>query len=119
MSPTTFPLRMTDHARARAQQRGVAIHIVGTVIGHADIRVWVGGGCRSFMISRRRLAKLPFEVLSPAEREQAAGVAVMLDPAERVVVTVIHVNSRRAARYRRGFRTRSGPPSIPAHRSAA
>lgn len=107
MKPSALPVRMTDHALSRAQQRGVSSRIITAVMAHADIRPWVGSGCRSHMISRRRLSELPDEVLSPSEKERASGVAVVTDLADRVVVTVLHANGRRAARYRRSFHTRS------------
>jgi hypothetical protein len=107
MKPSTPFLRMTDHALSRSQQRGISARTITTVIDYADIRPWVGSGCRSHMISRRRLSELPNEVLSPSEKEKVAGVAVVIDPADRVVVTVLHADSRCAARYRRSFRSRS------------
>jgi hypothetical protein len=106
MRPSAAGFHPTNHALSRAQQRGVSVRIINAIVAFADIRPWVGSGCRSLMISRRRLAHLPDGILSAAERERAAGVAVVLDASNGSVITVIHTAGRRAARYRRQFRSR-------------
>jgi hypothetical protein len=98
--PTGPSLVLTDHARVRAQARGVSMKIVEAVYANADLCPFVGGGCRSFMVSRRKLDRLA-DNISAADRERMDGVVLVVDPDGEAVITVLHAHSPRGRRYRR------------------
>jgi hypothetical protein len=92
--------KMTDHARERAQMRGVPMRIVEAVYAHADRSPYVGDGCRSLMVSRRRLDRLA-ESIAAGDRERMVGVVLVVDPRSNVIITVLHGHSPNGQRYRR------------------
>jgi hypothetical protein len=51
----TSPI-LTDHARKRAQTRGIPMRILEAIYANADRTPFVGSGCRSLMVSRQHLA---------------------------------------------------------------
>jgi hypothetical protein len=53
----TSPI-VTNHARQRAQTRGIPLRILEAIYANADRSPFVGDGRRSLMVSRRRLARL-------------------------------------------------------------
>lgn len=91
---------LTHHARQQAQSRGIPVHIVEAIYSNADRGAFVGSGCRSLMISRKRINRLS-ETLSPADRERMDGVVLVVDHASEVVVTVLHSHGPKSQRYRR------------------
>lgn len=95
------PLNWTDHALKRAQSRGVSIRIAEAVCRNADRYPYVGGGCRSFFVTRQQLARLADRV--PAvDRERMDGVVLIMDPNTNTVISVLHPDSRCTRRYWRG-----------------
>jgi hypothetical protein len=102
---------LTDHARQRAQDRGIPLRILGAIFAHADRRPHVGNGCRSLMVSRRKLKALK-DLIPAADRERMDGVVLVMDREIRVIVKVIHASSAGGRRYRRpdfGIRLRRRP----------
>ena len=94
----------SGHARLRAQKRGVCTTTVDHILRHADRRKWVGSGCQSYSISRRRLAALGRDEMPPQLRDRADGVAIVVDEAEGIIITVLHMDGRRGRRYRGSMR---------------
>lgn len=100
-TPPEPSLVWTDHARKCAQSRGVSVRIVEKIRVSADRSPFVGGGCRSFFVSRRKLARLDDQ--TPAtDRERMDGVVLVIDPSTNAVITVLHPHRRDASRYWRG-----------------
>ena len=67
--PAITPPILTDHARKRAQARGVPMRILEAIYSNADRSPFVGSGCRSLMVSRRQLARLDGSIPA-ADRER-------------------------------------------------
>jgi hypothetical protein len=91
---------LTDHARKRAQARGVPKRILEAIYSNADRSPFVGNGCRSFMVSRRQLARLDGSIPA-ADRERMDGVVLVIDPKSNAIITVLHAHSPNGRRYRR------------------
>jgi hypothetical protein len=91
---------LTDHARKRAQARGVPSRILEAIYANADRNPFVGGGCRSLMVSRRELARLAGSIPA-ADRERMNGVVLVVDPESNAIITVLHAHSPNGRRYRR------------------
>jgi hypothetical protein len=94
------PLVLTDHARKRAQSRGVWLRTLEAVYANADRSPFVGGGCRSLMVTRQQLCRLA-DSISPADRERMEGVVLVVDPNSKAIITVLHAHSPSGRRYRR------------------
>ena len=90
---------LTDHARRRAQARGIPLRIVDAIYANADRVSFVGGGRRSLMVTRRQIDRLP-EAISPADRERIDGVVLVVDLQGTVVITVLHAHSSNGRWYR-------------------
>src|SRR6516164_8851365 len=87
----TAPI-LTDHARKRAQARGVPIRILEAIYSNADRSPFVGSGRRSLMVSRRQLARLDGNIPA-ADRERMDGVVLVIDPKSNAIITVLHAHS--------------------------
>jgi hypothetical protein len=98
--------RLSRHARARAQARGIPLQIVNAILAHADRRRFIAGGRRALMVSRRRLDALA-DVIPAADRERMEGVILVTSRAGEAIVTVLHADGSRGRRYRRHNRGRS------------
>jgi len=94
------PPILTDHARERAQVRGVPIRIVEAIYANADRSPFVGSGRRSLMVSRRQLDRLA-DSIPAADRERMDGVVLVVNPKTNVIITVLHAHSPNGRRYRR------------------
>jgi hypothetical protein len=105
-------LILTDHARERAQARGVSMRIVEAIYANADLSPFVGSGCRSLMVSRRQLVRLAGSIPA-ADRERMNGVVLVVDPTSNAVITVLHAHGLSGRRYRR---QRDGRPYRPRRR---
>jgi hypothetical protein len=99
-APVEMPLILTHHARKRAQARGVSMRTLETIFAHADRSPFVGGGCRSLMVSRKQLGRLA-DAVPAADRERMDGVVLVVDPECSAIVTVLHAGSPKGRRYRR------------------
>ena len=98
--PAAMSPVLTNHARERAQARGVALRIVAAIFANADRSPFVGGGCRSLMITRRKLARLDDSV-PPADRERMDSVVLVVDRKSNMIITVFHDYGPNARHYRR------------------
>ena len=90
------PLVLTDHARKRAQSRGVSLRTLEAIYASADRSPFVGGGCRSLMVSRQQLGRLA-DSIPPAVRERMEGVVLVVDPNSNAIITVFMPTVRAAA----------------------
>ena len=91
---------LTNHARCQAQVRGIPLHVIESIYRHADSGAFVGSGCRSLMVSKRRIGELA-GVICLGERERMAGVILVIDHEANVVITVMHSYGSKSQRYRR------------------
>jgi hypothetical protein len=99
-APAVTPPILTNHARGRAQVRGVPMRIVDAIYANADRSPFVGSGCRSLMVSRRQLDRLA-DKIPAADRERMDGVVLVVDPKSNAIITVLHAHSPTGRRYRR------------------
>lgn len=99
----------TNHARRRAHQRAARADAIEIVLRYADLCVPVGDRCECLSLTIRALSAIP-ATEAPAElRERAKRLAIVIDPAQDKVVTVLWLSGSRARRYRRRFaKRRSG-----------
>ena len=99
---------MTNHARCRAQQRGVTHDTLNFVITHSDVWLHAGEGSKSTRISNRRLGELSREGYPGTLIERATNVVVIVDPLCGSVITVLHdQGSKKSRKYRTQWPTRS------------
>ena len=99
-APIVPPLMLTNHARERAQARGVSMRIVEAIYANAYLCPFVGNGCQSLMVSRRKLDRLA-DSIPAADRERMKGVVLVVDPNSNAMITVLHALSPNGRRYRR------------------
>jgi hypothetical protein len=111
-APAVTPLILTEHARERAQARGVSFRVLEAIYASADRNLFVGRGCRSLMVSRRQLARLAGSIPA-ADLERMDGVVLVVDPKSTAIITVLHAHSPNGRRYRR---QRDGRPFRPRRR---
>jgi hypothetical protein len=83
-APVITPLILTDHARKRAQSRGVSLRILEAIYTNANCSPFVGNGCRSLTVSRRLLARLA-DNIPAADRERMDGVVLVVDPKSNAI----------------------------------
>ncbi|MGH7109715.1 MAG: hypothetical protein ACREFK_04745 [Stellaceae bacterium] len=101
VAPSTAPngslsaLELSDHAAARAQQRGVSRGSIYLISQLADRRVRVPGGAHALSISERARERWVAGGLPPAEIERTRGVVLIADMAAGNIVTVEHIHGRR------------------------
>jgi hypothetical protein len=93
-------LRASRHAMLRLQQRAIRRETLEFVLSEADQERHVGGGCRSYWISRRELNRLRCAGRDRALLERSAKVVVVMNPVDGVVVTAMP-GYRRSARVAR------------------
>jgi hypothetical protein len=99
---------LTDHAKCRAQQRGVTHDTLNFVIAHSDIWLHAGEGCRSVRISCKQLGQLSREGVPASLIERATNIVIIIDPDAGSIVTVLHDNgSKSSRRYRTQWPTKS------------
>jgi hypothetical protein len=99
---------LTNHARERAQVRGVSMRIVEAIYANADLCPFVGSGCRSLMVSRRKLDRLA-DSIPAADRERMDGVVLVVDPDGEAIITVLHAHSPRGRHRSRSISTSRRP----------
>jgi hypothetical protein len=98
----------TDHAKCRAQQRGITFDTLYFVIEHSDIWLHAGEGCRSARISHKQTGELYLEGFPASVIERTRNVVVIVDPNSRSIVTVLHDNGSKSGRkYRTQWPTKS------------
>jgi hypothetical protein len=98
----------TDHARRRAQQRGIKLDTIKFILRHADIRLHAGEGSKSLRISQREFVRLAQDGATASLVDRSRSVVVVVNPHEMTVVTVLHDHGSSAGRcYRSQWPTRS------------
>ena len=99
---------MTNHARCRAQQRGVTHDTLNFVIAHSDVWLHAGEGSKTIRLSNRRLGELSREGYPGALIERATNVEVVIDSLSGSIITVLHdQGSTKSRKYRTQWPTRS------------
>jgi len=96
--------RFSNHARWRAQQRGIRSADLVLLLFGADREAPVGDGCIAISISRGRRGELVAEGYPPSTVERAAKIAAVESP-DGDIVTVLRPRGHRGRRYRRAFHT--------------
>lgn len=98
--------RMSRHAATRGQQRGIKPSMVSRILMESDVDLHAGGGCRTYFVSKKRLAQL--ERTCPHEQafEKLNKIAVVWSELTGEVVTVLRHAARSGRRYRRQAPTR-------------
>jgi hypothetical protein len=91
---------LTNHARQRAQNRGIPLKIIDAIYANADRSPFVGEGRRSLMVSRRQLNRLA-RIIPAAERERMDGIILVVDAKGQVIITVLHAHGQNGRHYRR------------------
>lgn len=90
---------MTQHAAARANQRGIPHNLVEAVLDNADVETPVGGGCVAYTVSRRRLEDRDVRRQLGGDIDRASKVAVICSD-DGAIVTVMHDWGGQGRRYR-------------------
>ena len=94
-------LQLTQHASRRANQRGVPHGVIAHLLNHADVETRVGRGCVALSWSRRRLADRDVKRSVGRDLDRLRNLAVVCDPEDGAILTVLHEHGARARRYHR------------------
>lgn len=90
-------LAYTRHAERRAQQRGIALALIDTVLRHADIEMPVGGRCVALRLSVEGIRLLRREC-GAARADRAKDIVLIL--ADGVLVTAMRAIGAAGRHYR-------------------
>ena len=93
--------RLTTHACARANQRGVPHALIEEVLQHADRETPIGGGRIAICISRKRLAELDLRTSLGSDADRLSRLMLVCDALDGAVVTVLRQRGSRGRRYHR------------------
>ena len=97
---------LTDHAAARAQQRGISRETINFVIANADVWLHAGGGTNSVRISKKKIPQLKKNGGRSSQRDRAQNVVLLLDQKSASIITVMHdTGTRQSRRYRKQLPT--------------
>ena len=94
-------LQLTQHASMRANQRGVPHGLIVHLLDHADVETQIGGGCVALSLSRRRLADRDVRKSIGCDVDRLRKLAVVFDPTDGAIITVLHEHGAGARRYHR------------------
>lgn len=93
-------MKLTHHAEARCNQRGIRPSIVQLILENCDRRIRRGGGLVSGMITRRCAESLVRDGrISRTDADRSSGVIVLFDPQTGSCVTTGHKRGRLGRRY--------------------
>lgn len=93
---------MTQHAAVRANQRGAPHAVIEALLTHADVEIFVGGGCSALRLSRQTLQDRELRDRLGAQVDRLAGLALICDNGTGKIITVLHDGGSAAGRrYRR------------------
>jgi hypothetical protein len=99
---STSHIRLSRHAEARLQQRGITGEVADLVRAHADIELAVGRGCTELRLSDRAMLALLADGTPARLVDKARDVAVIVSEGETVLVTAMRVDRRRRRTARMG-----------------
>jgi hypothetical protein len=105
----TAKTNFSAHAMKRAQQRGVRPATIEFILGHADVDLHAGDGCRTCRISKRGAAELLRKGANVTEVDKASDIVVIVREDSGEVITVLHDFNRDGRRYRRQWSTWKRP----------
>lgn len=95
-------LALTQHARARASQRGLPHAVIDALLAYADVEVPVGGGCTCLRCSREALRAAEIRSLIGPVADRLQDLRAIVADDDGQVVTVFRDRGGRAGRrYRR------------------
>lgn len=85
----------SNHAIARAQQRGILIETIEMIANLADRRTRTPGGTVALSISNKARARWINGGLPAAAIERVKDIVLITDPQTNTLVTVEHTHGRR------------------------
>jgi len=92
---------LSNHAKTRANQRGIYHEMMEAVLRHADHEVPVGDGCYALQLSRRQLRDPKLKARIGSSFDRLAGLVLICCNGSGEIVTVMRDCGRAARRYRR------------------
>lgn len=92
---------LSNHAKTRANQRGIYHEMMEAVLRHADHEVPVGDGCYALQLSRRQLRDPKLKARIGSSFDRLAGLVLICCSGSGEIVTVMRGRGPAARRYRR------------------
>jgi hypothetical protein len=87
-------LHFTEHADVRAQQRGIKKSVMNFILKEADVDLPAGRGCRSLLVSQKKLKILISEnKVQPKFADRVNGVVLIEH--ENELITLFHKTKRK------------------------
>lgn len=87
-------IRLSHHAQTRAQQRGITLSMIQSILGNADVEKPVGDDCTLIRISKR-------EACAIDDGEKLSRFAVIWSDRNAQIVTVLPLHrTSKSRRYR-------------------
>jgi hypothetical protein len=102
------PLKLSQHAETRINQRGITKDTLSFIMDHADTWLHSGEGCMSARISKKKCKILCKKQTSASVVDRANNVVVVISSSNAKIVTALHDKGAKNSRhYRKQFPTRS------------
>lgn len=92
---------LSNHAKTRANQRGIYHEMMEAVLRHADHEVPVGDGCYALQLSRRQLRDPKLKARIGSSFHRLSGLVLICSSGTGEIVTVMRESGPAARRYRR------------------
>lgn len=97
-----YSVSLSQHARVRANQRGITHRMISDLIALADVEAPVGGGCTVLRVSRERLRESDVRADFASNPDKLASLALIWsDEAAEVVTLLVDHGGAKGRRYRR------------------
>lgn len=103
MSMKIYHFQFSEHAKVRANQRGVSKPQLKLVINYADIFVSVGRDLSAGRLSRQAVNDAVADGVPPSEVDRLKRLAIV-EAADGKIVTIAVVHGKKGKHYRRRMR---------------